>query len=84
MPHVLKYKIVIDSEVIPLSEIHVFDHENYYDLFFPYADFVCTFQPDLEVGEHELMVFTYLGGYDFAWTQYRHSTFIVDESGLIH
>ncbi len=83
MPHVLQYKIMIDGQIILLSEIHVFDNEDYVDIFFPYPDFVCTRQPDLEVGEHEFIVFIYRGGYDFTWMPYRQSIFTVDEMGTI-
>ena len=83
LPHVLQYKFVINDEVIPLSEVHVFDRKDYYDAFSSYPDSVCTTQPTLEIGRHELILFTYHGGYNFGWIKYRSSIFYVDEEGNV-
>lgn len=79
----LKYKIAIDDDVISYSEITVTEElSGSYDLFAPPVDYVCTIQPNLAVGQHEFVLFSY-DVYSFQWVAQTKSIFYVDEAGNI-
>lgn len=82
MPQILTHKLVIDDKVIPFYEIHLIDVQgsNWMDRGWPADDYVCTSQPNLDVGEHEVSLFYY--GM-FQWFPRKRAVFYVDETGNI-
>ena len=84
VPLALKTRIVIDDEIAPLSEVYVeINHHipHPLDPTFPMHDVACTNQPDLAVGEHEVIIFK---NALFRWELWRWRWIVhVDESGTI-
>ena len=80
----LKYKVVIDGAVIPYSAISVREgYSGIYDVFAPPTiDIVCTTQPNLAVGQHEFVLFSYDVN-SFRWVAQSKSIFYIDETGFI-
>ncbi len=79
----LKYKIMIDSVVVPYPEITVTEVYTIYDLLSPPTFYyVCTTQPNLAVGQHEFILFSY-NVYSFQWVAQTKSIFTVDEAGNV-
>lgn len=91
IPHRLQVRVVIDGKVVPPANIdiaNIYNHSGLKDATFPLLgstfgidNFVCTIQPNLSIGEHEIVVFRY---YNFQWQPLRWKWIVhVDESGLI-
>ena len=83
-PLPLNVRMMIDDEIVPLSDIHVniYHHiPHWMDTTFPEFDMVCTTQPELSIGTHEVIIFSNI---NFQWVPWRWKWMIhVDEDGII-